>query len=114
MNITQLSKTNTDMVTLRTGTVEVAALVSVITMTLRTLLEENPITFYEAVELARNPHHKVWGASKDELRGLGLCDDADVDASNDMFMHSSTRDIILASVEGEGTEMRLVNPISTK
>jgi len=95
-----------NVVTLKTGKEEVEALVTVTRMTLSLMLElSESILFYEAVMIAKDHNHDPWGDSKDKLKVYGLLE-------SDGRMHDSVRNIILASVEGEWLDMRLVNPFT--
>jgi len=89
-----------DTVTLRTGEVHSLGLVRTVHLLLRGLLDRGmAIPFYEAVTLARNPKHELWPGAADQLGGL--LDDAGA-------MHRAVREIIVASVEGEGLDMKLL------
>ena len=94
----------TEIITLKNGAVEASALVKVLTMTLHALMKRNPILFYELVMKARNPDHKFFGTSEKALIAAGLIQEGGG------HLHSSIRNIILSSVEGEGLELRLVSP----
>jgi hypothetical protein len=84
---------------LRTGQEVARPLVAVVLLTLRKLLDENPVLFYELVMLARDRNHQCFGNTGEQLARLGLNP-----------MHSDERYIIKAAVEGEGVNMRLVSP----
>lgn len=90
-----------DTIKLRTGVETYKPMLLVVTTALRHLLNSNPIAFYEVVMLARNPNHKMFGNTAAILEGLKLLVAGRLD--------NSTRDIILASVDGEGTSMQMVN-----
>ena len=95
-------------VLLRCGAREPDALVATIMIGLRALLERNPIDFYEAVMLARNPRHRVWGASGDVLVGSRF---AQKDSDGAYKMHELIRHVLQSAVEGDGLALRLVDPI---
>lgn len=92
-------------VTLRTGHSHAKALVILVNMRLSSMLNNGEgIAFYEAVMLARNPNHRLFGNAGEKLAAFGLLQDG--------RMHDATREIIVASVEGEGLSMRLRSPLS--
>ncbi len=93
------------MVKLRnSGIEELRALVNVLNMSLKKLFKEHPTAFYDVVMIARDSSYEPFGTNGEFLRQLGLLE-------RDNGMHDSTRNIILASVEGDMLKMRLVNPI---
>jgi hypothetical protein len=73
-------------------------------MSLQQLQEINPIAFYDAVMLARDPQYRL-NFSLTALRNSPL-----VDSYNEM--HDDVRRILTAIVEGDGMNLRLVNPFS--
>jgi hypothetical protein len=91
-------------VRLRNGDELPQPVVMVIFMTLKQLLEEHPIAFYEMVMIARNPSHKPFWNTGAHLARLGILEDGGA-------MHDATRSVVLASTEGELHEVRLVYPI---
>lgn len=88
---------------LRTGEDVLSLMVAVTVESLRRLMRERPVDLHEAVEKARNPGHRFWGQSGERLAADGL-------VNSDGTMHEQIRSIILAAVEGEGLQLRLVNP----
>ncbi len=93
------------MVKLRNSKIEeLRILVDAIYMSLEKLFEEQPTAFYDVVMMARDKNYKPFGVNGEILCQLVLI-------NKDNSMHDSTRNIILASVEGDMLEMRLVNPI---
>ncbi len=94
------------MVKLRNSKIEeLRTLVSVIYMSLEKLLEEQPTAFYDIVMMARDKNYKPFGKNGEVLAQLVLI-------NKDNSMHDSIKNIILASVEGDMMEMKLVNPIA--
>lgn len=89
---------------LRNGSQEAEPLVITTGLTLRSLIATQPTVFYEAVMLARDPGHSLWGDTSQPLRKMGL-----IDATG--RMHESVRNVVQSSVEGDGIGMRLVNPV---
>ncbi len=92
------------LVTLKNGSQEAEGLVVVAMMSLRKLIQEKPIVFYELVMKARDPNHKFFGQSIEDLKALSL-------VSVDGSMHDSIRNIVLSAAEGEGLDMALTSPI---
>lgn len=72
---------------------------------LRNLMANNPIAFFELVEKARNPHHRLFGNSGEVLRSLALIE-------RDGDLHNTTRDVVLSAISGEGLAMRLGDPFT--
>ncbi len=91
-------------VTLRTGHEEVEPLVRVMMISLRSLMEEDAITFYELVCLARDPNHQPWGGTAEKLKDLNLME-------SNGTLHDSIRNITLAATEGEMLELRMRSPV---
>ena len=76
-------------------------------MNLEALMESNPMAFYELVEKCKNSEHKMFGNTKDVVAELAL-----IDSSGSV--HSSTKDVVLSAVEGEGLSMSLSSPVAPK
>ena len=99
------TQANIETVTLHTGHSHAKALVAVVTMLLRDMLDKGEgIAFYEAVMLARNPNHRLFGNVGEKLTAYGILQDG--------RMRDAVREIIVASVEGEGLSMRLRSPLA--
>jgi|688.fasta_scaffold817402_3 hypothetical protein len=90
-------------VTLKNGAEEALPLVTVTMMSLRTLMEQNPIVFYELVTKCRDSNHRFFGNTGDSLKQLGL-----VQAGE--HIHDSVRNIVLSAVKGDGFDMSLGSP----
>lgn len=90
-------------VRLKNNSEEAVPLVNVMMVSLRLLLEEQPVTFYELVMLARDWQHDLFGNTGDKLRERHLI-------QQDGRMHASLRNIILSAVEGNGLKMSLGDP----
>ncbi len=98
-----------EVVTLKNGMQEVKQLVAVTTMSLRGLMAQKPIVFYELVQLCRNGDHRLFGRSGDDLKALSL-----VSQHGDQWhVHDSIRNIVLSASEGEGMDLKFVNPLAT-
>lgn len=100
------AKTQEEGVTLKNGAEEHHGLVKVLCgLVLPKLMEEDPITFYELVMLARDSKHKIFSdVQKKKLQDLNLLEQTG-------GLHSSTANIVRCAVDGEGLKMRLVNPL---
>lgn len=91
----------TEVVTLRTGREVPRPVVLMTTIVLRALWREFPTAAYDAVMWARSGEPQEFSAQR--LEAIGLTQNG--------VMHDVTRDVITASVEGEGSDLRLVNPV---
>lgn len=102
------------MVVLKDGTKTPRVAVNVILISLTGLREQNPIALYELVMLCRNQGHRLFGNTGQDLVDLGLIEEApSSDAMQDSYtVHDVTRSIILSATEGEGLDLKLVNPIA--
>lgn len=90
---------------LRNG-VEAATAVVVVTFThLKKMFHEEPLCFWDAVMIARDPNYQPFGTNGHKLVGWGILD------NDEKTMHAAIREVILAAVEGDGLEMKLVNPV---
>ena len=93
----------TQTTTLRTGIEVHDALVRTVNITLGRLMDTDPIAFYEAVMVARDSSHVPFGNTSQSLRKMHLLE-------SDGRMHDATRDVILASVDGQDFDLHLVSP----
>lgn len=91
-------------VTLRTGKEAIEPMVKVLSLSLQSLMAKNPIALYELAEKCKDTSHELFGNTGNLLRELSLIEP-------DGSVKDIVQDIVLASVEGEGLEMHLVNPI---
>jgi hypothetical protein len=91
-------------VILKNGAEESLPLVNVMMMSLRSLMQENPIAFYELVMKCRDHNHKFFGNVGDVLKRLSL-----VETSGSI--HDSIRNIVLSAAEGDGLDMSLGSPV---
>lgn len=92
-----------DTVILRTGVETPKALVATLNVVCSSMMNDNPIVMFEAVSLARDPNHQLFGNS-----GAALQDAAMLDCTGKM--HSSVREILCALFDGEMLEMRMLGP----
>jgi len=95
----------TQIVNLRTGQPTPDVLVRTVTLSLRQLMADDPIALFELVEICRDPAHEPFGLTGPHLRAMGML-------GSDGRVHDATREIVLASVEGDGFDLRLVNPVA--
>lgn len=91
-------------VTLKNGSVEPKVLVDTLMRSLKLLLVNNPIAFYELVMKCRDRNHRFFGTAAEPLKNLAL-----VQADGDV--HSSIRNVVLSAVSGEMLEMTLGSPV---
>lgn len=92
-------------VTLKHNNIEEAEVaVTSIMISLKQLLTDSYLAFYDLVMLARDDNTSIWIPSAIILKKFGLLDES-------LQMHDTIRNVILSAVEGENTEMILVNPI---
>lgn len=66
---------------------------------------QDHLALYELREKARNPNHKFFGTLGEKLRSLGLVDESGQ-------VPSYVKDLVLSSAQGEGLDVRYVNPIA--
>ena len=92
-------------VVLKNGAEEVKSLVVAIMLSLRTLLAEKPLVFYDLVMLFRDSTYQPFGNAVEDLKALGLVN------SDDSSVHESIRNIVLSAAEGEEGEMTLGSPV---
>lgn len=99
-----------EVVTLKNGAQEALPLVTVTMISLRTLMAEKPIVMYELAMLCRDRNRQLFGRSGDDLVALSLAG-----KTNDGWhVHDSIRNIVLSAIEGDGLNITLGNPVSTK
>lgn len=89
---------------LKTGEEVPAPIVNVVMISLEALIKQNPLAFYELVQISRNPEHKLFGNTGDVLRQFALIE-------ADRQPCDATRLIVLAATEGEGLALKLVQPV---
>lgn len=97
-----MDRPNPEIVRLRNGAEVSAALVISTKMLIEDLFQTQPIAFIELVSLCRNNDHQIFGNAAEHFASL-------MDDRGQVFQ--SIADIVLSAVEGEGLNMRLVDPI---
>jgi hypothetical protein len=93
-------------VRLRTGTEVPVVATRLIIRSLRRLADGGMpefVALIEARRIAANPAHQPFGRTGETLRGMYLLDESGK-------MHDVTRDVILAAVEGDEDDPRVVWP----
>jgi hypothetical protein len=95
-------QTNLNMVKLKNCSEVPESMVIVTMLSLETLISTNPIAFYELVQKCRNPKHKMFADTEEDIKGLGLMHSGSV--------HECIRNIVLSAVEGDDLDMRLTSP----
>jgi hypothetical protein len=89
---------------LKNGAEEAEVLVRVVMLSLGNLMEQNPIVFYELVQLCKNREHKLFGNTGEILEKLRLVENGEI--------HDSIRNVVLSAVEGDGLNIRLTSPLA--
>lgn len=95
-------------VRLRNGAEEASVLVRLMMWQLGELFKTQPIHFYELVMLCRDPAHRLFGATADDLAAMKLVTPVE---GRPAQVHDSIRNIVLSAVDGEDFEMVLRNPV---
>ena len=97
-----------DLLKLRNGGKAPRAVVMTTWLAVKRLADRGEVTdlmaLYEARELARDPQHKLWPGTDETLRNFALIDSGGT-------MHGITRDVILSSVFGTETDLRVDWPV---
>ena len=105
--------TTIETVTLKNGAEEAKPLVVVTMMTLNRLMDEGKaMVVYELVELCKNPAHRPFGVTGDDMVKLSLASKNQRPATNPWHVHNSIRNIVLSAIEGEGMDLCLGNPVA--
>ena len=100
-----MSDNDDKMILLKNGVTEFRPLVAATMMSLRGLLERDPIAFYELVMKVRDPSHKVFsGHQVQVLKDLSLMD-------AEGGIHSTISNIVQSAVTGDGFNMVLTSPV---
>jgi hypothetical protein len=94
------------MIRLKNGSEEPQALIAVSMIALKSLIGEDPISFYELVMKARDRNHKVFSQHQtDVLKGLSLMEPSG-------NLHQSVTNVVLSAVTGDGLSMTLGDPVA--
>lgn len=93
------------MVTLRTGVAVPWPVEKLVEMHLRSLANDDVLALYDLVMLCRNGRYILSPGTAQTLHARGLID-------TNGQPHDDIRAVVLASVEGEGLEMHLVDPLA--
>lgn len=95
---------------LNNGTEEFKELVLITFQALKRLFTEQPIYFYELMQLAKNKDHKIFGNISQDLLDCSLLNGN----KDEYYLHDSIKNIVLSSIKGEGFNIQLINPIITE
>ena len=90
-------------VMLRNGKEAPDILVNTTMLALSTLLSQQPVAFYELVEVCRNKDHVIFGDCASRIERFGLMESGRV--------HECVRDIVLSAVDGEDFDLTLHSPL---
>lgn len=88
-------------VTLSNGAIENLGLVRATLLSLR-MMQKDPMTFYDAVTLAREPSYKIFQKPQQTMEEYGFINTAGT-------MHDSIRNIIVCAVKGEDFDMEILS-----
>jgi len=80
------------------------AIVVTTMMSLEKLFQNDPILAYELTMLCRNPQHRLFGNSLDELKRRAFVNSAGC-------VHKTVRDVVLSAVTGEDVDLILESPV---
>lgn len=90
-------------ITLRTGETVDQGVYRSTMISLELLWKNNPIAVAELVAYARNHQHAMFGNTRDVVERHGLMEHGQ--------LHASTRDVILASFEGDEDSLQFVSAL---
>lgn len=105
------TESDPQLVKLRNGSEEPKPLVNIVLFSLERLFKEQPIHFYELVQLCRDGCHALFGKTEDDLLALGLVQRS---VAGSFAVHDSIRNVVLSAVNGEGLELSLESPVITE
>lgn len=95
-------------VKLRNGTTETKPLVATVRFAMDRLMESTPIAIYDLTMICRDRSYKPFGKIGPDLQALSL---GTMNPDGTMSVHESIRNIVLSSVEGDGMDMQIVDPV---
>lgn len=78
--------------------------VGVMTVLLRSLLDDDAVLFYELVMRCRDSNHEFFGTCGVKLQEMQFLD-------HKQMPHGMVRDIVLSSVTGDGLAMEMGSPV---
>ena len=102
-----------EIVQLRNESEEARAVVMAVMHVLKSLLDpkkggiRGALAVYELTMACRDPNYQIEKSFRERLTNLQLI-------QKDGSIHPSVRNVVCSAVEGEGLEMRLVNPLSAE
>lgn len=85
-------------------------LVATTMLSLRSLLDDNPIAFYELVMSCRDRDHPLWGNTPVVLSACSLIQTSD--STGRATIHDAVRSIVLSAANGGGLDMSLGEPVT--
>ena len=94
---------------LKNGADEVPQLVAVVMHTLRSLMVSAPLQVYDLAMFCRDPTYEFFGDNGSKLVSLGLLN---ARPDGKFAVHESIYNVVTSAVDGEGLDMRLVNPVA--
>lgn len=92
----------TETVVLKSGIEMPRALVLVTYRALRRLMETEPLTLFDAVQMARTGQSRASSAARLDAEGI----------TQGGQMHDGIRDIILSAALGDGLDLQLTSPVA--
>lgn len=96
--------------TLRNGSKEVLSEVIITNMALLEMIKY-PTLLIRLIEIAKNPKSSPYSSKNiNDIRAIGKLVKSGL-INEDGTMHSSTRNVILSSIEGDDLDMQIVNPV---
>ena len=93
-------------VILKNGAVETGVVVSLVMFSLRTLMTEHPMAFYDLVMKCRDREYEWFHGNEDICKANGLVEQSG-------GIHNSIESIILSSVSGDANGMMISSPIES-
>jgi len=103
---------NPRVVHLKCGADESLVVVNELMGALQDLLNTNPFAFYDLVMACREPDRSLSRGIADLLISMKLVED--VDTNLVPRIHDTIRGVVLSGVEGELSQMRLVDPVANE
>lgn len=94
------------LIRLKNGSEEPHVLVAAAMISLKNLIGDDPISFYELVMKARDPNHRVFSQHQiNVLTGLSLMEPSG-------NLHQSITNVVLSAVSGEGLGLSIGDPVA--
>ena len=90
-------------VTLKNGSREAKSLVAITMTFLRSLMNDDPIVFYDFVMRCRDFNYQMFVPTEDKLKNLSLLE-------HNGKPHNSIKNIVVSAVSSNGLSMKIGNP----